>query len=404
MFIECEFPKTISYKAQGGPAFNTTVNSGFSGFEQRNQNWQTARGTWTVSLQTPGASADVNPQTYIDMLQAFFLNVGGKASAFRLKDHKDFTNGATAQLIGSSDGVVGHFQLVKNYPSGAKNYQRIITKPVTSLVVDYLGNALLDTVNVSVSAGSFSKQAGYKMGGSGKYCLDETTGTVSFGNPAVCSITKWDVDPTDGNVRVYFTQAGGVTPVKNEQLIIQGASTTGLNGSRQIIQVGTGFVKLALQLSGGTVDTATAVIGWAYVVITGITAASGGSVTYSYSSFVGVNPTVGQRLNVSGLSGSHANGSAFITAVDLVGKTITVFSGFAPATGTNAGLASTDWVPASGAGLISATFQYDYPVRFDTDELMIQLEESDVQGGQPIVTWNAITLREVRILAGSDQG
>lgn len=408
-FIEAEFPRTISYKAQGGPAFNTTVNSGFSGFEQRNQNWQTSRGTWTVSLQTPvpgGESAPnlVTTQEYIDMLQAFFLNVGGKANAFRLKDHKDFTNGSIAQAIGAADGVTGHFQLVKNYPSAKRNYQRIITKPITSLVVDYLGNALLDSVNVTSGAGTFTKQAGYLMGGSGRYSIDETVGQVSFGNPALCTISHWDHDPADGNVRIYFTQTGGTTPLKNELFIISGSSTTALNGQWPILEVGTGYVKIPLQEAGGSTDTSVAVIGWSRIVITGIASVSGTSIVYNYSSFSGANPQIGQRLNVLNLSGTNVNGSFYITAVDLVGNTITATNPAGGTPGANAGLASTDWVPPSGVGLLFSTFQYHYPVRFDTDELMIQLEESDVEGGQPIVTWNSITLREVRILAGSSQG
>lgn len=401
-FMETEFPKTISYKAQGGPGFNTTVNSGFSGFEQRNQNWQTVRGQWTVSLETPGPNANVNPQTYIDMLTSFFLNVGGKANAFRLKDHKDFTNGAATQAIGLGDGTTGHFQMVKNYPSGTRNYQRIISKPVTSLVVDYLGNALLDTIGLTLGGTPQPKNAGYTMGGSSKYSVDETTGTVSFGNPALVTITRWDTD-TDGNVRLYYTQVGGTTIVKNEQICITGGSQSAFNGVWKIIGVGTGWLKIPLVGQGaGTGTTSNCTIGWSKVVVTGIASVVGSTVVYNVTTITGLAPAVGQRFNVTGLSGSGSNGSYYITAVGA--GTVTVSNSNGPTAGANAGLASTDWVPASGAGLINTTFQFHMPVRFDTDELAIQLEESDVAGGHPIVSWNAITLREVRIPAGTSQG
>jgi uncharacterized protein (TIGR02217 family) len=51
-FFETEFPRTVGYKATGGPTFNTTVNEGFSGFEQRNKNWSIARAKYTVDLLT----------------------------------------------------------------------------------------------------------------------------------------------------------------------------------------------------------------------------------------------------------------------------------------------------------------------------------------------------------------
>jgi hypothetical protein len=37
----------------------------------------------------------------------------------------------------------------------------------------------------------------------------------------------------------------------------------------------------------------------------------------------------------------------------------------------------------------------DIRVRFDTDEFNLQIEPSDVAGGQPIVSWNSLVLIEV---------
>src|ERR1700674_4560379 len=41
-------------------------------------------------------------------------------------------------------------------------------------------------------------------------------------------------------------------------------------------------------------------------------------------------------------------------------------------------------------------FNEDVIVRFDTDEFNIQIEPSDVAGGFPIISWNALVLIEVR--------
>jgi uncharacterized protein (TIGR02217 family) len=156
-FLEVQFPTTISYKAIGGPGFNTTVNAGLSGQEQRNRNWSRARGKWTVSLTTP---TGVVRQDYVDLLYAFFLNVGGKADAFRLKDHKDFK--ATNQPLVTYNGVT---QLARTRTVAGRDYVQIITKPITSGVTDYQGNLLADTV--------------FLAGTNTPVVVDPTTGAVS---------------------------------------------------------------------------------------------------------------------------------------------------------------------------------------------------------------------------------
>jgi hypothetical protein len=158
-FFEVEFPRTISYKATGGPGFSTVVNQGFSGQEQRNRNWANARGKWTVSLLTPpvsqfpgtaigSVSVDTYPPTeqqrrqqFVELLYAFFMNVGGKADAFRLFDAK--SNKAILQPLVT---VPGGVQLAIQRNIGGRSYVQLISKPITAAVNDYKGNALPNTV------------------------------------------------------------------------------------------------------------------------------------------------------------------------------------------------------------------------------------------------------------------
>jgi uncharacterized protein (TIGR02217 family) len=144
-FFECQFPTTLSYRAIGGPGFSTVVNEGFSGYEQRNRNWANPRGKWSVSLMTPEGFAG-NRQHFIDLLNAFFLVVGGKADAFRLKDHKDFRG--TSQTIGTGNGSQTTFQLTKTYIAGGRSFVRTIQKPIAPPAVDYLGEQLPNTVKI----------------------------------------------------------------------------------------------------------------------------------------------------------------------------------------------------------------------------------------------------------------
>jgi uncharacterized protein (TIGR02217 family) len=139
-FFECEFPRTISYKRMGGPTRSTTVNQGLSAQEQRNKNWIDSRGEWEIALKTP-KPFDAQRQQFFDFLVAFFEVVSGQGDGFRLFDH--LANTATNQLLVTYNGNV---QLALARTIGARTYTKIITKPITSAISDFQGNALPNTV------------------------------------------------------------------------------------------------------------------------------------------------------------------------------------------------------------------------------------------------------------------
>jgi len=158
-FLEIEFPTQISLKAVGGPGFNTTVNKGLSGNEQRNRNWSKSRGKWTIDLNTP-ATGFTSRQQFVDLLYAFHLNVGGQADAFRFKDHKDFQ--AKSQPLVT---VTGGVQLAITHTMGARSYVQLIYKPITAAINNYKGAALANTV--------------FLAGTSTAVTVDATTGLVT---------------------------------------------------------------------------------------------------------------------------------------------------------------------------------------------------------------------------------
>jgi uncharacterized protein (TIGR02217 family) len=170
-FNEIEFPRGIGFHIVGGPTFLTTVNQALSGMEQRNQNWQSARAKWTISLTTPPLDQySGTQQSFIDTVSAFFLNMAGKANSFRFFDPVD--NTITNQIIGVGNGVLTTFQVVKSYTLGANTYVRNIVKPITSSVINYEGLYLTNTF-------SFRDTSGPLYG----WSLDYTTGLVTFPSP-----------------------------------------------------------------------------------------------------------------------------------------------------------------------------------------------------------------------------
>ena len=398
-FFECEFPRTIAYKAMGGPGFNTSVNEGKSGFEQRNQNWATARGKWTISLTTPAPEFITSPKEYIEQLNAFFLVVHGKARGFRLKDHKDFTHGVAAQTLGVGDGATSQFQLIKTYSVGGESYVRTIYKPITSCVVDYQNVALADTVAVTVGGVTQPHEAGYVGGGStNRYVVDQTTGLISFNRYSVLALTTCTMSGT--TMTVAYSVTSGDAPIVNQQIVISGYGPPSNNGTFLITGTGTGTFSVT-NASGSTTttDTGTGTIASSVLAISAVSQ-SGGVNTYTYTLTSGQTPVAGMRIAVAGFSHSANNGVKYIASVGSGVFAANVASGYSESTGSGFGYA--DWVPATNA-IVAATFQYHFPVRFDTDELSIQIEDSDVAGEKPIITWNSITLRELR-MSSATQG
>ncbi len=139
-FHEVQFPPKVAYGASGGAEFNTSIATTFAGFEQRNVNWQKARGRWDVST-------GLKTKADMDVVQAFFRARYGKAYGFRFKDWSDYQ--ALEQSLGTGNGAQTAFQLAKTYVSGAYGYSREISKPVSGTVKIYL-NSVLQSAGFSV--------------------------------------------------------------------------------------------------------------------------------------------------------------------------------------------------------------------------------------------------------------
>lgn len=148
-FSETQFPVDISYGTAGGPEFSTDIVVTHGGYEQRNSNWSQARARYNVAY-------GVKTKAQMQSLITFFRARKGQAEGFRFKDWTDYE--AVGQLLGTGDGVVTDFQLVKHYTSGSVTQSRTITKPVDGTVKIYLDSVLQ----------------------SSGYTVDLTTGMVSF--------------------------------------------------------------------------------------------------------------------------------------------------------------------------------------------------------------------------------
>src|SRR5579863_5785037 len=125
----------------GGPGFYTTINPGFSGYEQRNQNWAQARAQYSVSFEH-------KPLALWTAFEAMFRAAAGMANGFRLFDPGDYSGQGQYQATG--DGATKVFQMQKTYTFPLAQYSNIrpVQKLITSLIPNYQGTYLTDTVVV----------------------------------------------------------------------------------------------------------------------------------------------------------------------------------------------------------------------------------------------------------------
>ena len=196
-FHEIQFPSEISYGAQGGPAFNTTVVTLKSGRETANQNWSEARIKWDVSTA-------VKQRDELDQLLAFFRGRKGRLHAFRFKDWSDYI--VENEVIAIGDGTETAFQLIKTYDDSLVETVRIISKPVPNTVRIFLdGNELGSGWTVDTTTGIVTFNTAPANG-------EEITATFEFDIPArfESDELKVSIDGFD----VYFGQSVNIIEVR----------------------------------------------------------------------------------------------------------------------------------------------------------------------------------------------
>lgn len=193
-FVETRFPTDIAYGSAGGPEYNTDIVITQGGYEQRNINWSQARARYNVAH-------GVKTQLQLNTLIAFFRARKGRASGFRFKDWTDYQ--ASGEVIGTGDGVITDFQLVKSYSDGGIIEERTINKPVQSSVNIYLDTVLESPAN---------------------YSVDQVTGIVSFNVAPATSVVitadfefdvpvRFDTDRLSATLEAYGVQSWNDIPL-----------------------------------------------------------------------------------------------------------------------------------------------------------------------------------------------
>ena len=158
-FHEVRFPDSIGRGARGGPERRTQIVELASGDEERNASWANSRRRYDVAYGIRRADD-------LAAVVAFFEARNGRLHGFRFKDWSDYkscapsqTPGPLDQPIGTGNGSVTSFALLKRYSSGSQTWTRAITKPVAG--------------SVRLALGGVEQASGWSV--------DTTTGVVTFG-------------------------------------------------------------------------------------------------------------------------------------------------------------------------------------------------------------------------------
>ena len=162
-FHETRFPTNVSKGAVGGPERRTDVVTLASGFEERNSRWADSRRSYNAGYGIRGVDD-------LHAVLAFFEERRGRLHGFRWRDHADFRSGppsraplAGDQAIGTGNGALAVFQLIKTYGSVYAPYMRTIRKPVQgSVKIAVAGVAKVEGTHfvVDYALGAVTFQAG----------------------------------------------------------------------------------------------------------------------------------------------------------------------------------------------------------------------------------------------------
>jgi uncharacterized protein (TIGR02217 family) len=159
-FHEIRFPVETAIRSRGGPERRTDIVTLGSGREERNARWAHARRRYDAGFGVRSLAA-------LSAVTAFFEERRGRLHGFRFKDRIDFRSSAAGgaataldQPIGTGNGALAVFQLVKVYGAAHAPYTRIIAKPVAG--------------SVTVAVAGAAKVEGTD------FTVDHATGLVSF--------------------------------------------------------------------------------------------------------------------------------------------------------------------------------------------------------------------------------
>lgn len=265
--------------------------------------------------------------------------------------------------------------VVTTATSGAES--RVITWTQSRLRLD-VGRRTMNATDTATLQAFFRSMKGR---GYGFRIKDPTDYVVTTTNGVLVTTTVAGIFQL---AKLYAT--GALSEARNIRKPVVGTASIYRNGSP--VTAGGGAGNYAL-------DTTTGLVTFVADSTANITAVTVGSTTQVTLASALTGIVVGGTLALSGLSGADAgllnNQSFTVTAISSATYTLSVNT--AGKTITASGIGSKFPQPSD---TLAWSGQFDVPVRFDTDEMKMQVIDRNGAGGDLLVDWGSIQLIEIR--------
>lgn len=348
---EVQFPFNVSQDARSGPRRKTQIVALTNGDQGRNASWLNARREYDVTYAARNAD-------WLAAVVAYFEPRNGMLDGFRFKDWSNTksclplgTLAGTDRPPGVTDGVTSVFQLVKTCVSDVGSYSRGIAKPVADSVL--VTSTVRTGAEVVVDWNKRVQSTWSNIGQTGASIRATLAGFLSAD----------EVGQTGPCLRLKLSAAARTPGTKYR---VQGWFKAG-TGTQMLPNLRCQPGKLDCAISGAYASPAiTSTAGGAVSNVVSMSL-GGGTWPWSMDVFTGSGFTAA----LVGIGNPKSAQSVIKVGVSLRPPAVSC-----PASGWSvdptSGFARFSALPVAG-GTLTAGFQFDTPLRFDTDMIDVAL-------------------------------
>lgn len=336
-FDEVQFPPRIAYGSRGGPVFLTDVVRQENAFESRVAIYGDAD-------QKFNARSGLKSIADINLVVDFFYARMGKFRGFRYKDFRDFEASLQVMTVDGSNQI----QLVKNYTSGPTTFVRTIRKPVASPAVTMRRNSTpfaAFSLDLTTGIATLTPDATNAIASSAGAAIS----AISLANPAVVTAAVNDFIDND-YIKIAGAASNGMVELPDGEYLINQLSTT----TFELV----GIDSTLFTAYGGAGATAT------QPGISRSNPARVRSIGHGYAS-----TEIIFIINVNGMV--QINNLFAAITIDGTDRFDIAIDSSAFTEYVSAGDAEMHLQP--GTDVMDWTGEFDVPVRFDMDEMMVSL-------------------------------
>jgi uncharacterized protein (TIGR02217 family) len=364
VFLELQFPTDISFNRPFGPTHNVDVQITEGGNEDRNE-------FWGGEYRSEGdVGYGVRKQENVAIVNELFNAAQGMALGFRYRDWGDWKSvpiteasnqntdiiSATDQVISVDPDTADIFQLIKTDRFGIAANRKTITKPVESTVLVAIQGIAIPSSRFNLTyVPRQQRLEGHKTVGRVTLSANIQKTVTGITQAAAAVVTTSTAHGLAVNDSVHFgTDVGGMTQIRGKRGLITAVGDT--THFTVAIDTSSGYSAFT---SGGTINTQRQ--SFAYNVgISAIEQDPFPIVTASANHNL-VAGDVGEFSGVGGMTGLNS-----LTATVLRVLTDTTFQ---------IDVSTLDFSAYTSGGLfavserVTAGYEYDLPVRFNTNHL-----------------------------------